>query len=132
MKNIEIYDPGMCCSTGVCGPAIDPELMRIATLVNSLGKKGIQIKRHNLSSEPQDFVANRLVSDILIQEGADVLPITLLDGEVAKTRHYPTNEELSAWLGMRIGLRVTPLTNASTSASCNCSDGSCCQEKKRV
>jgi hypothetical protein len=126
MKNIEIFDPSMCCSTGVCGPAIDPELMRMATLVNSLGRKGIEIKRHNLSSEPQDFVANKAVSDLLAKEGAEVLPITLLDGEVVKTHQYPTNEELSEWLGMRIGARTAPLTKASISTGCNCSDGNCC------
>jgi hypothetical protein len=132
MKNIEIYDPGMCCSTGVCGPAIDPELMRMATIVNSLDRKGIKIKRHNLSSEPQDFVANKLVSALLAKEGAEVLPVTLLDGEVVKTHQYPTNEELSAWLDMRIGTRSTPLPKANINAGCNCSDGSCCQETKGV
>ena len=125
MKNIEIFDPGMCCSTGVCGPGIDPELMRMATLVNSLARKGIQIKRHNLSNEPQDFVANKLVGALLAKEGAEVLPITLLDGEVVKTHQYPTNEELSGWLGMRIGTRSTPLPKANTNAGCNCSDGNC-------
>ncbi|KYZ75585.1 transcriptional regulator [Anaerosporomusa subterranea] len=102
MKNIEIFDPAMCCSTGVCGPSIDPELMRIATVINSLKEKGIIIKRHGLSSEPQDFIANKVISDILQKEGADVLPVTLVDGEVAKTKEYPSNEELSKWLDVEI------------------------------
>lgn len=121
MKSIEIFDPGMCCSTGVCGPAIDPELMRMATIVNSLARKGIHIKRHNLSNEPQDFVANKAIGALLAKEGAEVLPITLLDGEIAKTHQYPTNEELSSWLGMRIGARSTPIMRSD----CNCSDGNC-------
>ncbi len=29
MSVIEIFDPAMCCSTGVCGPSIDTELMRV-------------------------------------------------------------------------------------------------------
>jgi hypothetical protein len=27
---IRVFDPAMCCSTGVCGPSIDPELTRFA------------------------------------------------------------------------------------------------------
>ena len=61
MKNIEIFDPAMCCSTGVCGPSIDPELLRVATVINSLKEKGIIIKRHGLSSEPQDFISNKVI-----------------------------------------------------------------------
>lgn len=120
MMKIDIYDPAMCCSTGVCGPSIDPELMRVATLVNHLEKNGIAIKRHNLSSEPQDFVANKTVSDLLAREGADVLPITLADGEVVKTRAYPTKDELSGWLGIRIAVGAP-----KKSGGC-CSKGGCC------
>jgi hypothetical protein len=102
VKNIEIFDPAMCCATGVCGPSIDPELMRIATVINSLKEEGMIIKRHGLSNEPQAFIVNKVISDILQKEGAKVLPVTLVDGEVAKTREYPTNEELSKWLEIEI------------------------------
>lgn len=102
MKKIELFDPAMCCSTGVCGPSIDPELMRMATVINSLKEKGIIIKRHGLSNEPQDFIANKVISDLLQKEGADILPVTLVDGEVVKTKKYPTNEELSKWLGVEV------------------------------
>ncbi|MDH3390414.1 MAG: arsenic metallochaperone ArsD family protein, partial [Desulfobulbaceae bacterium] len=30
MSGIEIYDPPMCCPTGVCGPNVDPELVQFA------------------------------------------------------------------------------------------------------
>lgn len=106
MKNIEIFDPAMCCSTGVCGPSIDPELLRVATVINSLKEKGIMIKRHGLSSEPQDFISNKVISEILQKEGADILPVTLLDGEIVKTKSYPTNEEFSAWLGVEISAKA--------------------------
>ncbi len=62
MKKVEIFDPAMCCSTGVCGPSIDPELMRITTVINALKEKGIVIKRHGLSNEPQDFITNKVIS----------------------------------------------------------------------
>ncbi|HEX3030829.1 MAG TPA: arsenite efflux transporter metallochaperone ArsD [Bacillota bacterium] len=102
MKKLDIYDPAMCCATGVCGPSIDPELMRVATVINTLKEQGISIKRHGLSSEPQDFVSNKVISDLLQKEGADILPVTLVDGQVAKTKAYPTNEELSQWLGIQL------------------------------
>ncbi len=30
MTTIEVFDPAMCCSTGVCGPQVDPDLARFA------------------------------------------------------------------------------------------------------
>lgn len=102
MKKIEIFDPAMCCSTGVCGPAIDPELMRVATVINSLKEKGIIIGRHGLSNEPMEFITNQVINDILQKEGADILPVTLVDGKVCKTKVYPTNQELSDWLGITL------------------------------
>jgi hypothetical protein len=121
MKRIEIFDPAMCCSTGVCGPSIDPELMRISTVINSLSRKGIVIKRYNLTSEPQVFVNTPAVKELLSKEGAEALPITLVDGEVAKTKSYPTNAELSKWLGIRVKVDEAP-----KSGGCGCGDGSCC------
>lgn len=120
MKNIEIFDPAMCCSTGVCGPSIDPELLRVATVINSLKEKGIIIKRHGLSKEPQDFISNKVISEILQKEGADILPVTLVDGAIVKTKGYPTNEELSAWLGVEIN------TKPQKKGCCCCGPKGCC------
>lgn len=83
MKEIEIFDPAMCCSTGVCGPSVDKNLLRIATLIDALKNMGIEVKRHNLSSEPQAFIHNEKVKLLLQKKGADVLPVTLVDGEIA-------------------------------------------------
>lgn len=121
MKKIEIFDPAMCCSTGVCGPSIDPELMRITTVINALKEQGVIIQRHGLSSEPQDFIANKVIGDILQKEGAEVLPVTLVDGKVAKTKEYPTNEDLSAWLDMAIKPRLRV-----KKSGCGCGTKGCC------
>ena len=121
MKKIEIFDPAMCCSTGVCGPSIDPELLRMATVLNAVKEKGILIKRHGLASEPQDFVDNKVINDILQKEGADVLPVTLVDGEAVKTKEYPTNKELSEWLGIEIETKQTEKTSG-----CCCGPEGCC------
>ena len=102
MKKIEIFDPAMCCATGVCGPAIDPELLRVATAINSLQQKGVDIRRHGLSNDPMAFITNQTINDLLQTEGAEILPVTLLDGQVAKTKTYPSNQEFAEWLGINV------------------------------
>lgn len=77
MKKIEIFDPAMCCPTGLCGTNIDPELMRIAVVIETLKKQGIIVTRHNLRDEPQVYVSNKTVNEYLQKHGADALPITL-------------------------------------------------------
>ncbi|NLK42856.1 MAG: arsenite efflux transporter metallochaperone ArsD [Tissierellia bacterium] len=93
MKKMVIFDPAMCCPTGVCGPSVDKELLRVATVINRLEKKGIVVERHNLTNNPQIFVDNKLVNKVLNDKGVDILPITMVDGEIVKTREYPTNED---------------------------------------
>ena len=121
MKKIEIFDPAMCCSTGVCGPSIDPELIRMATIVNALKEKGIVITRYGLASEPQAFIANKVINELLQKEGVDVLPVTLIDGAVTKTKEYPTNEELAEWLGTEIKTGKT-----ERKGCCCCGPKGCC------
>ena len=84
MSKVEILDPAMCCSTGVCGPGVDPELLRMATIISNLQKAGKDIKRHNLSEEPQIYVDNKAVNQVLMNEGVYALPVTLVDGKVVK------------------------------------------------
>lgn len=93
MKKMVIYDPAMCCSTGVCGPSVDKNLLRVSTAINRLSKNNVEVIRHNLKEEPQLYAENDKVSKLLNEEGVDVLPITMVDDEVVKTREYPTNDE---------------------------------------
>ncbi len=127
MKRIEIFDPAMCCSTGVCGPGVDPELLRVATVVNNLKGKGVDVVRYNLAQEPQRFAADETVRALLADEGNDVLPITLLDGIVVKKGAYPTDAELVTWLGFE-GWSTSPKKPSSqqSSSGCCCSGSGCC------
>lgn len=120
IKTIEIFDPAMCCSTGVCGPSIDSELMRVATLINSLKEKGLIIKRYGLSTEPHMFVSNQIINDILQADGADILPVTLVDGKVAKKKVYPSNAEFAEWLSVDIQ------SKSEQKQSCSCGPKGCC------
>ena len=97
MKKIEIFDPAMCCSTGICGPSIDKDLLRFATLVDSLKNMGVFVKRYNLSSEPQAFLKNQKVYEMLNSEGVKVLPITLVDGKVVVIGKYPSTKQMCEW-----------------------------------
>jgi hypothetical protein len=94
MKKMFIYEPAMCCSTGLCGVSVDPELLRISTVISSLKKNGIEVVRFNLSNAPHEFVKNQMVNKMISAEGVEVLPITVLDGEIVKKGSYPTNDEL--------------------------------------
>ena len=102
MKKIEIFDPAMCCPTGLCGTNISTELMRIAVVIETLKKQGITITRHNLRDEPQVYVTNQVVNDYLQKYGAEALPITLVDGEVAVSETYPTTRQMSEWSGVNL------------------------------
>lgn len=94
MKKMIIFDPAMCCSTGVCGPSIDPDLLRVSTVLSNLEKNGVKVERYNLTNSPQAFVDNKTINELLNQDGVDVLPVTIVDDLVVKTNNYPTNDEL--------------------------------------
>lgn len=100
MKKIEIFDPAMCCPTGMCGPSVDPELIRMAAVVHNLQKKGFPITRYNLATEPDAFVTNETVNRLLQEKGPDILPLVLVDGMVSKEKGYLTNEEFTELTGV--------------------------------
>ena len=121
MKKMIIFDPAMCCSTGVCGPSIDPELLRVSTVINTLQKKGILVERYNLTSNPQIFVDNKTINEILNKEGTEILPVTMVEGAIVKTKAYPTNKEFCELLGisedyLKTGLKIK-------SKGCDCGGG---------
>ncbi len=97
---VEIFDPALCCPTGVCGPSVDPELTRIARDLNTLKKKGIDTIRHNLSQDAEPYVANELINKLLEDEGTAALPATLVNGVLMKKSIYPTTKELASWVGI--------------------------------
>ena len=129
MKNIRIFEPAMCCATGLCGPSIDPELLRISTLLSSLKEKGIVVERYNLTSHPQVFAQNEAVKELLSKHGTAILPVTISGDHVVLTGRYPTNQEVFAWLqvdAQAIGLKEEPACCATETASgCSCSAAGC-------
>jgi arsenite methyltransferase len=100
MKTIEIFDPPMCCSTGVCGPSIDPVLPRFVADLHWLANQGVQVNRYNLAQEPQAFAANENVKAVLTKDGNECLPLILINGEVASKGVYPDRRQLAEWTGL--------------------------------
>jgi len=94
-----VYDPPMCCSTGVCGPKVDPKLVRFAADLSDLQEKGIEVQRFNLSQNPAAFVENERVKNTLDEKGEAALPLILVNGNVMASGRYPSQEELAVWLG---------------------------------
>ncbi|MGD6819160.1 arsenite efflux transporter metallochaperone ArsD [Metabacillus sp. 84] len=99
MSTIQIFDPAMCCPTGVCGPGIDPELTRLASAVYTLGNKGYNIKRYNLANDPEAFSTHPKILALLEKNGPEILPVTLLNGEIYRTQTYPSNEDFAEIFG---------------------------------
>lgn len=93
MKTIQVYDPPMCCSTGICGTDIDPDLVNFAGMLSQLGQLGVKVERYNLGQQPMAFVQNAAVKALLDKEGAEALPLIFFDGEVHLKGRYPTKEE---------------------------------------
>jgi AhpD family alkylhydroperoxidase len=90
----------MCCSTGVCGPSVDPQLARFAADLDWLKSQGVSVERFNLAQEPAAFVEDQGVRSALETKGDAGLPVVKVNGEIKSTGLYPSREQLAAWAGV--------------------------------
>jgi len=125
MKKMTIYEPAMCCSTGLCGVSADPELLRISTVLSKLEKNGVKVERYNLTGAPQEFVKNREIN-ALISENLENLPVTVVDGEIVLTKRYPTNDEFRTFLELPAGLIGEKEGTATKVKVRRAGSGGCC------
>ncbi len=93
MLNIEIYEEAMCCSTGVCGPEPDKTLIKTNQINEYLKQNQIEVQRYNMNNNPNEFIKNKEVIRLIQEKGNEVLPITFIEGNIAKTGAYITKEE---------------------------------------
>jgi len=100
MKNITIYDPAMCCASGVCGPEVDPKLVQFAADLKWLQERGVTVARHSLSQNPAAFVENEAVKAALSAKGEAALPLVFADEQVLASGTYPTRSELAQAAGL--------------------------------
>ena len=108
MKTIRVYDPPMCCSTGICGPNVDPDLVNFAAMLSQLGTQGIHIERYNLGQQPMAFVQNPAVKTMLDTEGPESLPLIFWDDTVHLKGRYPTRDERPHWFRVALGKEEDP------------------------
>ena len=144
MKTMKIFEPAMCCPTGLCGVIVDPELLRVSTVLNTLKQNGVEVQRFNLTSAPTEFVKNKAVAEYLQKFGPEKLPVVLVDDIIVIAGRYPTNEEFTSWLELPADLlgvscrgndtpccSNTPVTDGCCTDDC-CADGvapeGCCTD----
>jgi AhpD family alkylhydroperoxidase len=99
--SLAVYDPPMCCSSGVCGPDIDPKLVQFAADLGWLAEHGVKVERFNLAQSPIAFAENDLVRGALTEKGEAALPLVMIEGRVAVSGNYPTRDTLAALVGLR-------------------------------
>lgn len=113
MTTIQIFDPALCCSTGVCGVEVDQELARFAADVESFRQLGTHIERFNLAQQPMAFVNQPAVKEALERSGQSSLPLTLVNGDIQCSGRYPSRDELATWAGK---LSAAPAIHTETAA----------------
>ncbi len=120
MKSVKVYDPALCCATGVCGVETDQALIAFAADIEWAKGKGAVVERFNLAQQPLAFAAHPVVRAFLERSGAEALPVVLVDDEIALAGRYPSRQELARWFGIQEGP-----TLLQVSKGC-CSEEGCC------
>lgn len=97
---MEIFDPPMCCSSGVCGPKVDKKLVEFSAALAWLRTQGVDVQRYNPAQQYEAFVANAKVVQTINEQGTGCLPLIVVDGEIVSRGAYPKKGELAAWAGV--------------------------------
>lgn len=129
MKKMCIYEPALCCETGLCGVNVDPELLRISTALNTLKNEGVVIERYNLNNAPMEFVKSSIVNQYVNEKGVDGLPVVTVDGEIVLAGRYPANDEILTLLDLPAELL---LPKGATSCCCDTNCTETCSEPEKT
>lgn len=137
MLKLEVFDPPMCCATGICGNNVDPKLITFASDLEWLKKQGIDVVRHGLSFEPAEFVRNEEVKTILQKEGNDSLPIVIADNQLVYKGVYPSREQLAktcniAWKAEFATEETTKIESEVCGPDCDCHKSALSNTAKKV
>lgn len=118
VSTLTVYDPAMCCSTGICGTDVDQRLVDLAADLDWLKAQGVTVQRFGLSREPEAFVANEAIRQLMQESEGDDLPAFMV-GDVLKAKgRYPDRAELAGWFGIEAVETV-----AATAPSSCCGGG---------
>lgn len=100
MTNIQIFEPGLCCGTGICGVDVDQQLVDVSADIDWATSAGGAVRRFNLAQEPLAFAENETIRAFLHTVGQEGLPVTIVDGATVLTGRYPSRPELAKWAGL--------------------------------
>ncbi len=95
---VEIFDPPMCCPTGLCGPTLDQTLLDVSDMILALQVGGLRVERYQMTSHPQKFITNAEVMRLVREKQMAALPITIVRGQIIKVGAYPTLTEVQPHL----------------------------------
>jgi len=128
MPSIHVYEPALCCNTGVCGPDPAQELVTFTADLKHLKDRGGDIARHNLAGDVQAFAQSEAARGFLQTAGSEGLPLVLVDGVTVLTGRYPTRTELLRWAGLEAGAEPTGATPVAAAGCCGSSadPSGCC------
>ena len=118
--SLKIYDPALCCSSGVCGPSVDDKMVALAGFLKGLDDSQVKVERYNLAQQPAAYVDNPAVAATLKDKdkGTDALPLFYVDDELVWSGSYPSVDKLAELLNM-------DATGSEESGSCCGSGGGC-------
>lgn len=122
MSIVKVFDPPMCCSTGVCGTEPDVALARFSADIQWLRAQGVAVERFTLSQQPDKFIQAPAIMEALNARGTAALPMVTVDDQVVAERQYPSREQLA----VRLGLKVTAAAPAAKTVGCCSSAKKCC------
>ena len=100
MPTLRVFDPALCCSSGVCGVEVDQALVTFASDIAWLSTHGHAVTRMNLAQEPLAFAHEATIAALLAARGEAALPALLLDDRLALSGRYPSRGELADWFGV--------------------------------
>ncbi len=116
MMDVRVFDPAMCCSTGVCGPSVDPQLARFSADLDWLKAQGVAVSRFNLAQQPGAFADDAAAKAALETKGEAGLPLVKVNGQVKSSGAYPSRDELAAWAGVNVS---APAPKAASGGCCS-------------
>jgi len=103
MTELQLYEEAMCCSTGVCGPDPDDELVEVSAALDQLDEEfeNVEISRANMQHNIDEFLETQRIYDLVQENGPSILPITVVDDEIIAKEEYLDYNELAETLEQR-------------------------------
>ena len=132
MPVVRVYEPALCCNTGVCGEDVDQALVSFTADLAALAEQGADVARHNLANDPMAFATDETVRTFLQVAGSDGLPLTTVDGVTVMTGQYPTRDQLARFAGIDVapavpaGATLLQVADEPSDSSCGCGSTGCC------